>query len=96
MQQQQFLHCDRFIQTVEGKIEEHKQSFKRSPEFIVISIEYYKCFICHQVKTEPGSNNVFVKSFQGIDLVLIPGRKILEIVGSPVDEFFATLSEIVN
>ncbi|AUB37469.1 hypothetical protein COO91_03414 [Nostoc flagelliforme CCNUN1] len=84
--------CDRFIQTVESKIEKHKQDFNRSPEFIVISKEYYECFIFYKIKTEPGSN-IFIKQFQGINLVLIPGRKILEMVGSPVDMFFYQLRQ---
>lgn len=83
--------CDRLIKTVEDRIEKHKQDFRRSPEFIVLTREYYECFICYQAKIDPGSD-IFVKKFQGISLVLIFGHDILELAGRPSDMYFYELN----
>jgi len=78
------IGCDRLIEVVESRIEEHKKDFSRSPEFIVVSKEYYECFMWHQSRIQPGSD-LFIRQFQGINLVLIPGHEILELAGSPGD-----------
>lgn len=80
-------NCDRIIKLVEAKIEKHKVDFKRSPEYIVITKEYYNCLLWRQAQVEPGSN-VFINQFQGITVVLIHGDEILEVAGSAEDMVF--------
>ncbi|MFN6474062.1 MAG: hypothetical protein RMY36_030905 [Nostoc sp. SerVER01] len=76
--------CNRVIARIESKIEKFKKDFYRSPQYIVITKDYYECFIWYQLYKDPGSN-AYTDQFQGIPLVLIPGHEILELTGSPKD-----------
>jgi hypothetical protein len=87
-----FSNCDRIIKLVEAKIEKHKVDFRRSPEYIVTTKEYYDCLVWHQAKIEPGSN-VFISQFQGITIVLISGEQILEVAGSAKDMVFQQVEQ---
>ncbi|MEH2067871.1 MAG: hypothetical protein V7K47_06845 [Nostoc sp.] len=76
--------CNRVIERIESRIEKFKQDFRKSPQYIVISKDYYQCFIWYQLYTQPGSE-AYTSQFQGIPLVLIPGHEILELTGTPKD-----------